>query len=276
MAGDRRDDLRPDKPDTIVTSAANPTIKLARSLHRRRSRERERALLVEGVRSVEAAIAAGAPIRAILIDDARRNEIDPSLFDQLPSHARVIYVEHALFEQVTLTEHPQPPLAIAGTPDLPIAENPTLVLIVDGVRDPGNLGTIIRSAAAVDADAVILLPETADVTNPKTVRATAGALYAVPIRRFPSAARAVEALFPQQPIVAIADAAAPRTYDDINWREPAAIIIGGEAFGASEESRTYADLLVSIPIAPGVESLNAGVAASILLFEIARQRRASG
>lgn len=268
-------DFRPGQPDTLVTSAANPTIKLARSLHRRRIRERERALLVEGVRSVEATIASGATVRAILIDHSRREEVAPALSGRLLSRSRIVQVEHALFQSVTLTDQPQPIVAIVDTPDLPIRENPTLILIVDGVRDPGNLGTIIRSAAAVGTDAVVLLPGTADPTNPKSVRATAGALFVVPIRRYPSAEQAVDALFPERPIVAIADAAAEQLYDAVDWRQPAAIVIGGEAFGASEKSRTYADIEVSIPIQPGVESLNAGVAASILLFEAARRRRAS-
>lgn len=268
-------DDRPPQPDTLVTSAANPTIKLARSLHRRRIRERERVLLVEGVRSVEAAIAAGATVRAVLIDHSRRDEFDPTLLGRLPARSRIIHVEHDLFLSVTLTEHPQPIVSVVDTPDLPVTENATFVLVVDGVRDPGNLGTMIRSAAAVGADAVALLPETADPTNPKAVRATAGALFTVPIRRYASAETAVEALFAARPIVAIADAAAERPYDAVDWRQPAAIVIGGEAFGVSEKSRTYADLEVSIPIQRGVESLNAGVAASILLFEVARRRRAS-
>lgn len=271
MSGDRR----PIQPDALITSPTNPTIKLARSLHRRRSRERERALLVEGVRALDAAIAAGAPVRAVLVDDARRDDIAPALIDRLAAQARVLHVEHALFQSITLTEHPQPLAAIVGMPDLPVPDDATLVLVIDGVRDPGNLGTMIRSAAAVGADAVVLLPDTADLTNPKAVRATAGSLFSVPIRRFSTAERAVEALFIERPVVAIADADAEHAYDDVDWRRPAAIIIGGEAFGASDESRTYADLGVSIPIQPGVESLNAGVAASILLFEVARRRRAS-
>lgn len=269
------DDDRSSQRDTLITSPANPTIKFARSLHRKKVREHERALLVEGARSVDSAISAGASVRAVIIDDARRDEIDRDLLNRIPASARVVRVEHDLFESIALTEHPQALVAVIDAPDLPIRDDPTLVLVVDGVRDPGNLGTIIRSAGAVGADAVVLLPGTADHTNPKTVRATAGTLYAIPIRRFPSTERAVELLFVTQPIVAIADAAAERSYDTVDWREPTVVVIGGEAFGASEQSRTYANLSVAIPIEAGVESLNAGVAASILLFEVARRRRAT-
>lgn len=266
---------RPPRPDTLITSASNPTLKLARSLHRRKFRERERALLVEGTRSLDAAVAAGAPIRAVLIDAARQQDVDASLMTRLPAEARVLYVDHSLYDSVTLTDHPQPVSAIVGMPDLSVGDDPTLVLLIDGVRDPGNLGTMIRSAAAAGADAVALLPGTADATNPKAIRSTAGALFAIPVRRFNSAADVVGNLFAEKPLVAVADADAERSYDSVDWRRPTVVIIGGEAFGVSEETRTYADIAVAIPIAPGVESLNASVAASILLFEVARRRRMS-
>ncbi|MCO5175597.1 MAG: RNA methyltransferase [Thermomicrobiales bacterium] len=269
------DDNRSPQTDEIITSGANPTIKLARSLHRRKSRERERAVLVEGLRSIEAALESGATPRAFLIDAAHRNVIPANLVERYAQHARVVVVEHELFLSVTLTEHPQPVVALVSMPDLPAVRNASLVLAIDGVRDPGNIGTMIRSAAAAGADAIALLPGSADPFNPKAIRATAGALFQIPLLRVGSVEFAVDRLFTQRPTVVIADANADRTYDAVDWNEPTVIVVGGEAFGASEESRTYADSTVAIPIQPGVESLNAGVAASILLFEAMRHRRVS-
>lgn len=267
------DEHRLDQPAGLVTSPANPTIKLARSLHRRRIRERERVLLVEGVRSLDAVLTHGASVRTILIDAARYPEIDPTLIERLPSSTRIVQVEHGLFETIALTEHPQPVVAIVETPDLAAPDDCNFVLAIDGVRDPGNLGTIIRSAAAAGVDAVVLLPGTTDPTNPKAVRATAGALYAIPVQQVRSIEDAVETFFSERPIVAIADAAAELIYDAVDWRRPTVLVIGGEAFGAADSTRTYADIAVRIPIEAGVESLNAAVAASILLFEVARSRR---
>lgn len=269
MSGDSR-------PTALVTSATNPTIKLARSLHRRRFRERERALLVEGTRALDAALKADAQVRAVLIDEARRDSVPADLLKRLSPNARVIEVDPPLFASVALTEHPQALVAVVDWPAWEAKGDATLVLIVDGVRDPGNLGTLIRSAAAVGADAVALVSGTADPTNPKTVRATAGSFFAIPVLRFPSVRHAIDALFDSRPLVAIADAEASQPYDAVDWRHPTAVVIGGEAFGASDETRTFADTSVAIPIDPAVESLNAGVAASILLFEIARQRRRGG
>jgi len=267
------DDSRSPRPDDVITSSANPTIKLARSLHRRKSRERERAVLVEGLRSIEAALSSGATPRAFLIDAAHSSELPASLIERYAQRARVLLVEHELFLSATLTEHPQPVAAIVSMPDLPAVRDATLVLAVDGVRDPGNLGTMIRSAAAAGADAVVLLPGTADPFNPKAIRSTAGALFQIPILRVGSIEFAVDRLFAQQPSVLVADANAERSYDEVDWNTPTVIVVGGEAFGVSEESRTYAGMSVMIPIQPGVESLNAGVAASILLFEAVRHRR---
>jgi TrmH family RNA methyltransferase len=154
-------------------------------------------------------------------------------------------------------------------------DDATLVLVVDGVRDPGNLGTLIRSSAAVGADMVALLPDTVDATSAKVVRSTAGLLFTLPVRRVDSVGSLIERSFVEAPQVVLADAAAERDYDAIDWRRPTIVIIGGEAFGASEQSRTYADISVRIPISPATESLNAAVAGSILLFEAQRQRRRS-
>lgn len=268
-----RDD-RPGRPVEIITSPANPTIKLARSLHRRRMRYRERALLIEGPRAIESAIDNGAHLRALLVDAERGEAVDPVLLARLSRGAeRVIRVEPRLFQDITDTEQPQPLLAVASLPDRSLPADCSLVLAIDAIRDPGNLGTLIRSAAAAGLDAVALLPGTVDATNPKVVRASAGTLYAVPVVQVSDLGELIERAFTNPPQVVIAEASTDTMYDAFDWRSPTILVVGAEGEGVGETSRTFATASVSIPMNQGVESLNAAVSGSILLFAAASQRR---
>lgn len=270
MTTDRAFDGR----DELITSPANPTIKLARSLHRRRMRYRERAMLVEGTRAILAAYELGIPLCTILIDASRADTVDPTVVAHLrESHARTLLVESSLFRDITDTEHPQPLVAICEMPDMHLPVNSTFVVALDGVRDPGNLGTLVRSSAAAGADGVALLHGTVDPYNAKVVRASVGAIFALPVQMFSSVENVVERCFPTRPVVVATDADGERAYDDVDWTGPSLLVIGSEAEGVTEEVRTYADFTVSIPMTPSIESLNAAVAGSIVAFEVARQRR---
>lgn len=268
------DDRLANGREDLITSPANPTIKLARSLHRKRVRYRERALLVEGTRAIQAAIELGVNIRATLVDASRVADVDTGLLSQLQaSSARTLVVDPALFEQITDTEHPQPLVLICDMPRIDLPADCSFVIALDGIRDPGNLGTLIRSAAAAGADGVALLHGSVDPSNPKVVRATVGSLFAIPVQSFASIDDVVRGCFLKRPNVVVADSDGDLAYDQVDWALPAIVVVGAEATGVSEDPRTYADIVVQIPMSPGVESLNAGVAGSIIAFEIARQRR---
>jgi TrmH family RNA methyltransferase len=258
----------------IITSAANPTIRLARSLHRKRVRQRERAVLVEGVRAIRTAVQAGTPLRVLILHAGRREQISDDLLEPLTSTAeRIVFVASELFEQVAETEHPQPVIAICELPKQHFPQNCTFVLAIDGVRDPGNLGTLIRTAAAAGADGVALLPGTVDPYNAKVIRASAGALFLVPVQHFPTLEELVSTSFTEPPVTVLADAAGDTLYDTVDYSGPVTLVVGGEAAGAGEAVRTFADIVVRIPLDPRVESINAAVAGAILLFEVQRQRR---
>jgi TrmH family RNA methyltransferase len=258
----------------LITSPANQTIKLARSLHRRRMRYRERALLVEGTRAIQTAAELAVPIRALLIDDSRIESLDSALLRQLSDIARrTLRVDPALFAELADTEHPQALIAVCDLPDVPLPTDCSFVVALDAVRDPGNLGTLVRSCAAAGVDGLALLPGCVDPFNPKAVRASVGAVFALPIRQFATLADVISEGFLDEPIVVTADADGAIDYDTFDWSGPAIAVIGGEADGTTDEARTYADFVVRIPMAPGIESLNAAVAGSILAFEVARQRR---
>jgi TrmH family RNA methyltransferase len=162
---------------------------------------------------------------------------------------------------------PQGILGVFPWPDLPIPPDPGLVFVADGWRDPGNLGTVIRTAAAAGVALVALTSGTVDPYNPKTLRAGMGAHFRVPMRSFdwPTLAQR----FPDHPIY-VADAAGDQPYHTIDWTRPALLAVGGEAHGISPAARALPHTTIYIPMAPGAESLNAAVAASLLIYEARR------
>jgi TrmH family RNA methyltransferase len=257
-----------------ISSTANPTFKLARSLRLKRVRQRERALLVEGPRAIRAAFDAGARALTLLVAADHAEDVPDDLIrTTLDAGGRVLLVDAQLFREIAATEHPQAVIAITGLPSVPLPARCTFVVALDAVRDPGNLGTLVRASAAAGADGIALLPGCVDPYNAKVIRASAGTIFAIPIEPVPDLRRVVEDWFEVRPVVAVADASAARAYTDVDWTHPTVLVVGGETTGIGDYARTYADLCVSIPMAPEVESLNAGVAGAILAFEVARQRR---
>lgn len=254
--------------DDTISSPANPKVKLVQTLRRRDVRHSERLFVVEGVRAVEDALEAGGRAAFILLRDGtdwttRAQGVD------------VFTVTSSLFDRVAETETPQGVLGVFELPELPepAISNP-MYLLVDGIRDPGNLGTLLRSAAATGVAAVLIGPETVDPYNGKVVRSAVGAHFRVPLRSFGDGERDRIAQHCRSWI--LADASGLLTYDGVDWTGPAVLIVGSEAHGPSELGRSLATTTCAIPLMNGVESLNAGVAGSIMLFEAARQRRGRG
>lgn len=224
--------------------------------------------MLEGTRAVDDALALGAQPRLLVVRDDLARDVP---FD-LPDGTQVRVFSRHLFNELAGTEHPQGVLAVLPFPDLParLSTSP-LTLVADCVRDPGNLGTLLRSAAAGGVDEVLIAAGTVDPFNPKVVRAGMGAHLRVPIR--PVGDDGLEAALGRHDVVAVADADGEVEYDLIDWARSVAIVIGGEAEGPSIRSAQLATVRVRIPLERGVESLNAGVAGSLLIFEAARQRR---
>jgi TrmH family RNA methyltransferase len=181
-------------------------------------------------------------------------------------------VSQAVMNACSGTETPQGLLAVVPIPDLPRPERPTLTLILDRLRDPGNLGTLLRTALAAGVDHVLVAPGTVDATNPKAVRAAMGAHFHLPLAatRWNKIPKAVAG---SRVYLAAVEGGTP--YTEVDWIEPVALIVGGEAAGAGPQAHALADAQVAIPLAGEVESLNAAVAAAVILFEVVRQRRAA-
>lgn len=260
----------------VIRSSANPLIKRIRSLQRRKTRYQERAFVVEGVRAVADLLTAGARPDVIAL---REDAIDQVFLQELDEKGLLWRtVDVRLFESLTDQPHPQGVLAVvpmlehvtAGTA-IRDAERTPLTLLLDGVRDPGNLGTLLRSAAGAGVDYVYLSPDTVDPYNPRTVRAAMGAHFRV--RFSPITLSMISDVLSSAHTVGLAEADGDVDYDAVDWTNSAVIIVGGEANGASPLVREMAPMKVRIPLASDVESLNAAVAGSLLVFEAARQRR---
>lgn len=255
-----------------IKSTQNERVKYVRSLARRRVRQREGRFVVEGTRLVEEVVRAGSTPALVLYTEAWATM--PSNQPLLAALARAgegaWEVTDAVLAACADTETPQGVLAVVPVVDL--APQPGLILILDQVRDPGNLGTVLRSAEAAGVGQVLLAPGTVDAYNPKVVRAAMGAHFRLSVISLDwpdiGARLAGRAVW-------LADATGEIAYDHVDWIEPSALIVGGEAAGAGEEAAALATGRVCIPMAGGAESLNAAMAATVILFEAARQQRGS-
>jgi len=172
-------------------------------------------------------------------------------------------------ESMTDTETPQGVIAVVPLPELPLPKSISFALICDSIADPGNLGTMLRSAVAAGVDVVILAPHCVDPFNPKVLRSGMGAHFRIPVVRKSWSEIALD--FANVPIY-LADAQGELVYHRVDWTKPGALIIGGEAHGADLPARELATKTVSIPMSSASESLNAAAAASVILFECRRQR----
>ena len=250
-------------------------VRTIRSLRDDRSlRRSERMFMLEGVRLVSDLFATGAtPVLALYdADQLARTDAGQTLLYQLSTlphcHAASAAVVHAASD----TTSPQGVVAIARWPQHAIPTQPSLVVVCDHIQDPGNLGTIIRSCDAVGVDVIYCSAGCVDAYGPKTVRASMGSLMRVPFQTdlsWDAIAHAVAYCH-----VYCADSTPTSLpYTHVDWRAASALIIGNEAHGISQDAQRIASASVVIPMRPGIESLNAAMAASIILFEAQRQRQ---
>jgi RNA methyltransferase, TrmH family len=237
---------------------------LRRLIGRRSSRVQAGRFVIEGPVFVADAVDAGLNIGPVFVER--------SMLDRVPSGVEIALCDDGVLAKVLDAVTPQPIATTAAllTSDASTLTDSTFVLVCDQISDPGNLGTIIRAAEAAGADAVVVTPGTVDVHSPKVVRSTAGSLFRVPI---------VECALAEVRLAGlrlVATSSHARTnYDEVNWADPVAIVMGNEAHGLSHESLARCDVLIAISHAGRAESLNVAMAASIVAFEVLRHRRST-
>lgn len=265
----------------MLVSRNNPRIKYIRRLARRRFREQEGKFLAEGIRFLEEAIRENWPLElALHAPGMAENPRGAVLLADLERlGVPLLAVDGKLLDELAETEHTQGIVAVAQMPRrrgladglVPGGEKDLWVL-VDSVRDPGNLGTIIRCADACGAGGVFLLPGTVDPYNPKTLRATMGAVFRVPLVRVDDPAGLVTDLGAGGWKLVAGDPAADKYLQHCDLTGPVVLAVGGEAAGFSGGLTGARPDFLRIPMPGRAESLNAGVAACIMLYEAVRQR----
>lgn len=258
----------------------NSLVKEVRQAFAHAERTPEGDCAIEGLRIVEEAIRSGLRFRAILFRESAQN-LAERLMPQIGSHVETLLLPDRIFDGAVQTESPQGVAALVKLREFSIDDvleriqiGP--IVIVVGLQDPGNLGTLLRSAEAFGSAGVVLGEGTVSPINSKVIRASAGSVFRLPIvvDKKAGALDEVTARLRKENVRLIATSSHKGTpIDQANLAGPCAVFIGSEGAGLPRNVMSQVDELIAIPHAPQVESLNAGVAGSIVLYEAARQRR---
>jgi TrmH family RNA methyltransferase len=233
--------------------------------------------VAEGSKVVSVALDAGAPVEALyyapeVSADERASAV---VARALQAGVRVYELSPGVMERIADTVTPQPVLAVVGFVDVELSAlaDASLVLVCVDVRDPGNAGTVLRTAEASGVDGVVCCDGSVDVYNPKTVRASAGALFQVPVVIGGDVVQVLERLggWGMHRLAAMAHEG--RDYTEADFTAPVALVLGNEASGVPKGLDAVIDDRASIPMSGRTQSLNVGMAAAVLCFEAARQRR---
>jgi TrmH family RNA methyltransferase len=260
----------------MITSRQNPKIQTIRNLlTRKRERDESGLMVIEGIRLIEEAYKSGCiPVQVYFCREL--TERGNALLGQLTQSTKhVDELSQSVMDYITETETSQGIVAVFPKPTSQIPEKFTLLLIIDNIRDPGNLGTMFRTALAAGVDAILVSPGSTEIYSPKTLRSAMGAHFHIPIMDADWATiKSVCARRSDVPLrVIMADSNNGISYWEEDLKSPLALIISNEAEGPSIEARNICDSSILIPMSDKSESLNAAVAAGIILFEIVRQRQ---
>ncbi len=259
----------------MLTSLQNPLVKQMRKLHRAKERREQGLFLLEGTHLLEEACYNQWAL-AVLCFTPLWQQHHPQLWQQASQRAeRVEVVSPEVLKAIATTVEPDGVVALAVRREVDpgVAPLTSLGLVLENIQDPGNLGTMIRTAAATGAEGLWLSENSVDLDNPKVLRASAGQWFRLPMAVSSDLPRVVAQAKAQGMQVVATLPEAQMAYWDLDLRRPSLILLGNEGAGLSEELSALADHQVTIPLQAGVESLNVAIAAALLLYEAARQRR---
>lgn len=260
----------------MITSTSNARIKqLALWNQKAKERKKDDVFIAEGVKMFEEAPQGW--IREVYISESFYEKMPDSLPAKL-DHCSYEVVSDTVFQKISDTQTPQGILCVLKQPhydfmDLGVMrQTPPLVMVLEDIQDPGNLGTILRTGEGAGVTGVIMTKETVDIFNPKTIRATMGSIYRVPFIYVDSIAEALERLRRNNIQIFAAHLKGERYYNELNFTRGTAFLIGNEGNGLKDETAALADVYLKIPMEGRVESLNAAIASAILMYEAHRQR----
>lgn len=263
----------------IITSSQNKFIKLAASLKQKKYRDEVGSFLVEGVRLVEEAVRSDWPVEICICNEesTKNQRVQEILASAQLKHCRVIQVSDAIYSKLTDTKEPQGLMAIMKKKLCPLedmleAEENGFFILLDNVQDPGNVGTMIRTAAAAGCSGVILTKGCADVFGTKAVRASMGSVFYVPIVEGLTSSEIISRLGQHGTSIFATSLESSKVYSAVDFKPSVAIVFGNEGNGVSREFLEKAQERLYIPLANHVESLNVAASAAVILYEVVRQR----
>lgn len=264
--------------ESTISSVHNPRVKAWAQLLDKKGRDKQGQFIIEGVHLVQEALASRQAVETLVVAEERQHELPAGLLEQaVATGIECIAVTEQVLAKCTDTLTPQAAFAVLPKLGWTAADlqgdaaAPSLVVVIDGIQDPGNLGTIIRSADAVGATGVLLGKGTVDLYNPKTVRSTMGSLFHLPIVQGDLREELPQAAAQGAAIVTTSLQGKASCYD-YDFRGPVWFVVGNEGQGVSAEVSVLATEHILIPMQGRAESLNAAMAATVVLFEAMRQR----
>jgi len=265
----------------VITSPDNKKVKTCQQLGLRKYRDRTGLYLAEGPNLLEEALAAGSDIREVFVEEGSQDAFErllQILRDQRPKVEPAL-LDKKLFHALAQTEASQGILTVLAKPRREgkaleeILDSSANLVVLDRLQDPGNIGTIIRTAEGAGYGGILILKGTGDVFAPKVVRAAAGSLLRMPLIFLDTPAEAMEFLRDHRKKIIATRMGVETSYWEADLSSDIGLVVGNEGNGICRELLEGADLLIAIPMAGGLESLNAGVAAGIIMYEAMRKNK---
>lgn len=258
----------------VITSKDNDVIKNIRKLKDKKYREAENKYIIEGIKLIEEAIEENAKLDTVVVceDCVQNHTIEQKILYEIAKY-NCIYVSEKVFNAVTEVNNPQGILAVVKKDkrEEEIKYDEDMIVVLDGIQDPGNLGTILRTVDSVGLHQIIVSEQTADAYNPKVVRSTMGAIYRVNIIVSHNLVETLKEIKKHKYKILATSLQTEKSIYDIQYQKKV-LVIGNEANGVSKEILEMADEKVKIPMLGKTESLNASVATSVILYEYVRQK----
>lgn len=261
----------------LISSSQNDKVKYLNKLYRSRKRRQEGVFILEGKRLIEAALAGGADFKQVFLTPAFfKSAENKKLIALLEKEAEIIFLTEELLQKTASTVNPQGVLALvkeAVFKGKDFYQGKNKILLLDRIQDPGNMGTMIRTAAAAGFDGIIALKGSVDIYNQKVIRSTMGGIFSIPIRQKVDQQKFLAEINQQAAAYELtaADLKAAEYHYQHQYPKKLILMVGNEANGLEPELLNQAEARIKIPLAGDVESLNAAVAASVITFEILSQ-----
>ena len=259
-----------------ISSKDNELIKHIKKLKDKKERDLSNEYIIEGIKLIQEAMQENAKIKQIIIcDDCEKTESIPKDLMYEIAKQECIYVTNKVFDSITEVMNPQGILAIIEkhSKEIQIDDKQDIILALDDIQDPGNLGTILRTADSIGLTQILVSKGTADSYNPKVVRSTMGAIFRVKIIECEDLVKTLKEIKKHKFEIVVSSLQTDNSIYDINYHKKV-IVIGNEANGVKKEIQDLADKKIKIPMLGKTESLNASVATGIILYEYVRQKLA--